>query len=82
MEGKKESAVEFYEKKLTKLLISLENNEISIGVFAVKKFELFGKAKQLEKEQIIESYNQGICDSPMERKDDAEQYYELVYGNK
>jgi hypothetical protein len=68
MESKKETAVEWLEKIY--LTTGIDRNVH------------FSQAKQMEKEQIVDAYNQGIWDSPMERKDDAEQYYELVYGNK
>ena len=72
MENKKETAVEWLElviKHCKTYNTNIEQKDIDM-------------AKKMEKEQIINAYNQGIWDSPMERKDDAEQYYELVYGNK
>ena len=81
IESKKETAIEFYEKELTKLLISLENNEMSIGVFAVKKFDLFGQAKQLEKQQITYAFLDGkLCAKT--NNIDSEQYYNEQYGGE
>lgn len=46
----KQTAVEWYEKEKTALLIKLENQKITLGEFAVKNVDLFQRAKQMERE--------------------------------
>ena len=74
----KQTAVEWYEKEKTALLIKLENQKITLGEFAVKNVDLFQQAKQMEREQIIKAFNEGTF-SEME-KIDAEDYYNQTYG--
>jgi hypothetical protein len=47
----KQTAVEWYEKEKTALLIKLENQKITLGEFAVYNFDLFNQAKAMEEEQ-------------------------------
>jgi hypothetical protein len=42
----------------------------------------FEEAKQMEKEQIINSYKQGQIDSTPIRETDAEQYFNLIFNPK
>jgi hypothetical protein len=45
--------------------------------------EIFQKAKQMEKEQIMDAYGQGIADEAGEILDatkDAQKYYNKTYG--
>jgi hypothetical protein len=63
MEGKKQTAVEW-------LFEQWDNWDLSIK-------ELFEKAKQMEREQIMDAYNSGQQIPPFEY---AEQYYNETYG--
>jgi len=52
MSNKKQTAVEWYSQQHLKLLIKLENKELSIGEYAVQHQEILHKAKAIEKEQM------------------------------
>jgi hypothetical protein len=53
---KEETAVEWYSQQHLKLLIKLENKELSIGEYAVQHQEILNKAKELEKEQEFKKW--------------------------
>jgi len=53
------TAVEWYSQQHLKLLIKLENKELSIGEYAVQHQEILHKAKEMEKQQIIDAFNEG-----------------------
>lgn len=57
---KNKTAVEWFDIESRRLSIRIENKEISIGEFAVSYHELFNQAKQMEREQIEEAYNQDL----------------------
>jgi hypothetical protein len=76
---KQETAVEWYSQQHLKLLIKLENKELSIGEYAVQHQEILNKAKELEKQQIIEAWI--AEDNPLQRLR-AEQYYNETFNNK
>jgi hypothetical protein len=42
-----------------KLLIKLENKELSIGEYAVQHQEILNQAKEMEKQQIIDAVSKG-----------------------
>jgi hypothetical protein len=42
--------------------------------------KLFEQAKEMEKQQIIDSYKQGQIDSIPIRETDAEQYFNLIFN--
>jgi hypothetical protein len=48
-----------YSQQHLKLLIRLENKELSIGEYAVQHQEILHKAKELEKKQIVDAYENG-----------------------
>ena len=54
------------------------NKEISLGQYHIKKQELIEQAKQMEKEQIVNSYLQGCFDEELDHNK-AEQYYNETY---
>jgi hypothetical protein len=63
MSNKQMTAVEWYSQQHLKLLIKLENKELSIGEYAVQHQEILNQAKQLEKQQIIDAYLNGRYDA-------------------
>jgi hypothetical protein len=75
------TAVELYSQQHLKLLIRLENKELSIGEYAVQHQEILHKAKELEKKQIIDAYDDGNYAYGMGVKE-PEQYYNETFKNK
>ena len=71
---KKQTAVEWLEQEFIKL-------ESTVGVFGVM-YELIEKAKQMEREQMIDAIldNRNITSQVTLR--DAEQYYNETYGGQ
>ena len=51
------------------------------GEFISSPNELIEKAKQMEKEQIIDMYNTGYEDATCNHIKDAEQYYHQKYSH-
>ena len=68
-EEPKQTAVEWYSQQHLKLLIKLENKELSIGEYAVQYQEILNKAKEMEKQRIKnereEAYNNGYTNGQM-----------------
>jgi len=54
----KQLAVEWYSQQHLKLLIKLENKELSIGEYAVQHQEILNQAKEMEKQQSQETFKQ------------------------
>ena len=81
-EEPKQTAVEWYSQQHLKLLIKLENKELSIGEYAVQHQEILNKTKEMEKEQIKDAYLQGQYDGDTMRDSDAEQYYNETFKKK
>ena len=73
----KQTAVEWYSQQHLKLLIKLENKELSIGEYAVQHQEILNQAKEMEKERMLECY---LKADVFPRKYEFEQYYEQTYG--
>ena len=68
------TAIEWLEKQFVKL-------ESTIGVHGVM-YELMEQAKAMEKEQIIDAYNEGCFDNILDEKTDkvrAEYYYNETF---
>jgi hypothetical protein len=71
----KQTAVEWYEIEINLLIEKYEAKEISQRDFITMKHNLFYKAKEIEKKQLIDAYYFGSQDLPYEVKDKSEQYY-------
>lgn len=71
------TAVEWYSQQHLKLLIKLENKELSIGEYAVQHQEILNQAKEMEKQQIINA-----CNLDKRNYENAEQYYQETYKSK
>jgi len=74
-----QTAVEFYSLEHRKLLINLENKEISLGEYAVSHIELLNQAKELEKQHIIDAFDEGNPNGFIDK--DGEQYYNETFEN-
>jgi hypothetical protein len=74
-----QTAVEWLEEKYRSLLIEADFNDTHIFVFDERRNELFKQAKQMEKEQIVNSWNfsRRYIDYPA----DGEKYYNETYNN-
>jgi hypothetical protein len=85
----KQSAVEFISKGLFDILQEAEDNNIfEVGTQNFKRYiEMFlDQAKEMEKQQIMESYKDSTCqfsvDSRIDCPKSAEQYYKETFNNK
>jgi hypothetical protein len=79
-----QTAVEWLEEKYRSLLIEADFNNTYIFIFDERRNELFKQAKQMEKEQIMEAYRQGVQDCPKHNLGEIirkEQYYNETYNN-
>ena len=75
MKSNKQTAVEWYEQEINLLIEKYQSNEISQREFITMKHNLFYQAKEMEKEQIIDAYEQGDIQLV-----NGKQYYEQTYG--
>jgi len=84
MSNKQQTAVEWFSNKTWRLKVQLENEEISVGEYAVSYVRLLYKAKEMEKERIETAYNKGTVhgiDYPESTLPiTGEQYYNETYG--
>jgi hypothetical protein len=65
----KQTAVEWVQKKLW------QNN-----ILTSEELELFEQAKEMEKEKIIDAYNQGCLDTLKDGMKRGEQYYNETFN--
>ena len=70
-----QTAVEWYAKEHHRLLIQLENKEFTTGEYAVKNCDILQQAKQMEKEQIIDTFKHAQVLHAMNDESRGEQYY-------
>jgi hypothetical protein len=70
----KQTAVEWLEQEFIKL-------ESTIGVYGIM-YKLIEKAKEMEKEQIIEAFKHGNLPTFLGRTLTTEEYYNETYKNK
>ena len=73
----KQTAVEWFSSNVWKLTSQLISKEITLGRYAVLYFELHEQAEEMEKEQIMEAFEDGneqsfICKEGIE-------YYNETY---
>jgi vacuolar-type H+-ATPase subunit H len=68
------TAVEYYNQEIKELFNMHQDGEISGKMFHMSRLVALTKAKEMEKEQIIDAYYQGDADSDNIHVD-AEQYY-------
>jgi len=72
----KQTAVEWYEKEINSLIEKYEAKEISQRDFITMKHNLFYEAKEMEKQQIIDAYDDGNYAYGMGIKEPEEYYNE------
>ena len=73
MENNKQTAVEWLENQLKTRPKPLDNSQID---------KLFEQAKEMEKQQIVESYRLGHIFHDSNDSDSPEEYYNTEYGTK
>lgn len=77
----KQTAVEWYEKEINSLIEEYESGKISKRDFITMKHNLFYPAKEMEKQQIIDAYDDGNYAYGMGIKE-PEQYYNETFKTK
>jgi hypothetical protein len=81
MSSKKQTAVEWYENEINTLFKKYESKEISKIDFIIIKHNLFYSAIAIERDQIIEAYENGEAEwTPFEFKT-AQDYYTSTFGS-
>jgi len=82
MSNEKQTAVEWFSNQSWKLKIQLENNEISLGEYAVTYVKLIEQAKEMEKQQIKNAFINGYLDSynAQNNINADEIFYQKTYG--
>jgi hypothetical protein len=81
--NKQQTAVEWFANESWQLKVQLDNQEISVDEYALFYVRLLYKAKEMQKQQIIDAFWNGDntdCTSEQNIKEFAEQYYEQTYG--
>jgi hypothetical protein len=90
----KQSSLEWFNQEAWRLRIQLESKEITLGEFATKYYTLFEQAKAMHKEEIHNTYEQGLEDgyhfdgsrsdweSEGMQEYMAEQYYNKTFPTK
>jgi hypothetical protein len=90
MRADKQTAVDFIEYTLNKRLIHLSNEKIHIKHFVrtakcaeVRKIlEIINQAKKMEREALIEFYEDGLYAANYPHSLTGEAYFQKEYGNK
>ena len=71
---KQQTAVEWQFEQLFNSFEKFNNGEYTFNEYLKRSLEIFEQAKEMEKEQIIDAYEDGNYDNGMGRCE-AEQYY-------
>jgi len=75
------TAVEWYNLKVIELMTQREQGNIDVLEFRNQLDLLLTEAKEMEKEQIINAYENGVKETNSRCEyEDAEQYYNEQYG--
>jgi hypothetical protein len=75
------TAVEWYNSKVIELMTQREQGNINVLEFRNQLDLLLTEAKEMEKEQIINAYENGVKETNSRCEyEDAEQYYNEQYG--
>jgi hypothetical protein len=78
----KQTAVEWIEDELSKLNSAVVNTEITPEEYHTQRVGLWEKAKQMEKEQIIKAYANGVVNEiSIYSTITGEEYYKETYAN-
>jgi DNA-directed RNA polymerase delta subunit len=75
----KQTAVEWYEKEINSLFEKYEAKEISKRDFITMKHNLFYQAKEMEKQQIIDSISNANKSNNRNVSLNPEQYYNETF---
>jgi len=85
----KQTAVDLLDNELWNLRLKLRGGEISFDLYFEQEAKLIVQAKEMEKQQIKDAYEQGFDDAWDDAKYDempqyagAEQYYNENHGGK
>jgi hypothetical protein len=76
----KQTAVEYYSNGIGKLTADLVTGRISGKQFVMLEIKLLQKAKEMEKEQIMNAFDE--CGNWQDNYTDSEHYYNETYGGK
>jgi hypothetical protein len=77
---KKQTAVEWLFEKTNDLLIDFTEGNISAALYRIRATEYKYKAKEMEKEQIMEAVSFGDCRGRVTTYLTDEEYYNEIYG--
>jgi len=81
MMNNKQSSVEWYAKQLQILADKVFKIGLTLDEFRVQKHELFNKAKEIHKEEMINTWGNGWANGDIDEPyETAEQYYNETYG--
>jgi hypothetical protein len=78
----KQTAVEWYEIEISSLFEKYEAKEISIRDFIIMKHNLFYLAKEMEKQQIINSISNANKSNNRNVSLNPEQYYNETFNKQ
>jgi hypothetical protein len=79
---KKQTAVEWYSNASHELIVKKTKGEINHVELLTMHHNLIQKAKQMEKEQIEETYNQACLDAFIDDNKYGKDYYNETYGGQ
>jgi len=77
MSDKQQTAVEYYSNEIGKLTADLVTGRISGKQFVMLEIKLLQQAKEMEKEQIVNAFEDGQSELSLKDKHD---YYNETYG--
>jgi hypothetical protein len=80
MNNKQQTAVEWFIERLLDLDIQFAKKLISLDVHSTTKVYLQEKAKEMEKEQKADTWNNAINAVEKDKWESFEQYYNETYG--
>jgi len=78
--NKQQTAVEWFANESWQLKVQLDNQEISVDEYAVSYVRLLYKAKEMEKEQKANTWNNAINAVEKDKWESFDQYYNKTYG--
>jgi hypothetical protein len=75
----RQTAVEWYFQESTKILLELGQTDMSFEEFREKQIAIFNQAKAMEREQIVEAFNEAVEEGSTWHID-GEGYFVNRYG--
>lgn len=76
----KVTAVEYLFEQINDALIDFAEGKISASIYGIRVAEYKQQAKAIEKQQIIDTHNQGYADGYRDNGNDPIEYYNETYG--